>query len=112
MGFGMAGFRPVPAIVLAQALNGLILPLIAIFLFSAVNNREIMKASVNRLSGNILMTAIVYITLIIGLTGIVRAVLTAIKSEGLNWHILMLGIAITSFIIMGLVLLGQTKKPG
>jgi Mn2+/Fe2+ NRAMP family transporter len=110
MGFGMAGFQPVPAIVLAQALNGLILPLIAVFLFSAVNNKEMMEESVNRLAGNILMTVIVYITLIIGLTGVVRAVLRALNVEDLNWDILMLGIAIASFIIMALVLLRQTKN--
>ncbi len=110
MGFGMAGFQPIPAIIVAQALNGLILPLIALFLLSAVNNRDIMQENINRVGGNILMTAVVFITLIIGLTGLVRAILTGFHADDLNWNIIMLGIAITSFIIMGTVLLRQTKN--
>jgi Mn2+/Fe2+ NRAMP family transporter len=109
MGFGMAGFRPVPAIILAQALNGLILPLIGIFLFLAVNNREWMGQYTNRLAGNSLMIAIVFITIIIGLSGILRAVVTALGLEIVNWGIAMLGIAILSFLMVGVVLLKQSS---
>ncbi|HEC41812.1 MAG TPA: divalent metal cation transporter [Bacteroides sp.] len=105
VGFGMAGFKPVPAIIVAQALNGLILPLIAIFLLVSVNNRSIMKAGYNNLPGNILMTSVVFITLLIGLAGIARAVLKGINAEPGNWSLIMLIIAIISFVIVGSVLL-------
>jgi Mn2+/Fe2+ NRAMP family transporter len=105
VGFGMAGFKPVPAIIVAQALNGLILPVIAIFLLVTVNNRDIMKGETNRLSGNIFMTAVVFITLIIGLTGILRSVVTGLKIEIQDWKIPVLCIAIVAFIIMAGILL-------
>ncbi|MCK4749183.1 MAG: hypothetical protein KAT15_19155, partial [Bacteroidales bacterium] len=103
--FGMAGFKPVPAIIIAQALNGLILPFIAVFILISVNNRAIMKTGHNRLPGNILMTAVVFITLVIGLTGIARAVLKGFNTEPGNWSLILLFIAITSFVIVGGVLL-------
>jgi len=105
MGFGMSGFKPVPAIIVAQALNGLILPLIAIFLFITVNNKNIMRDSVNRMPGNILMTIVVFITLIIGMTGIVRAILGTLQMEFGNWRVIMLYLAIISFFIVGAILL-------
>ena len=50
-----------------------------------------MEESVNRMPGNILMTAVVFITLIIGLTGIVRSILGALQIElrelGVNYVI-------------------------
>ncbi|MCK4750666.1 MAG: divalent metal cation transporter, partial [Bacteroidales bacterium] len=110
VGFGMAGFKPIPAIILAQALNGLILPLIAIFLFIAVNNRATMQENRNRLPGNILMTTIVFITLIIGLTGIGRALIAGFQLEFENWGTGMLCIAIISFLIVGGVLLRISKN--
>ncbi len=110
IGFGLAGFKPIPAIIVAQALNGLILPLISIFLFQAVNNREIMGTERNRLTGNILMILVVFITLIIGLSGIVRAVVEAfnIRHES-AWGLIMLCIALASFLIVGAVLLKHQK---
>lgn len=103
MGFGMAGFQPVPAIIVAQALNGIILPLMALFLMSAVNDRELMKESRNRLPGNILMIAVTYVTLILGLTGIVRTVLRVLQAEPGNMGFLMAGIGFVSLFITGFV---------
>ena len=40
--FGASDVRPVPAILLAQAFNGVLLPVAAIFLFLAVNDRHLM----------------------------------------------------------------------
>ncbi|MCB1055582.1 MAG: divalent metal cation transporter, partial [Acidobacteria bacterium] len=42
--FGLSGLRPIPVIVLAQALNGLLLPLVAVFLLLAVNDRRLMRS--------------------------------------------------------------------
>lgn len=38
--FGLTGVQPVPAIILAQALNGILLPLIAVFLFIVINHPD------------------------------------------------------------------------
>jgi Mn2+/Fe2+ NRAMP family transporter len=110
MGFGMVGFKPIPVIIIAQALNGLILPLIAVFLFITVNNRGIMNGSVNRLPGNMMMTTVVFITLMIGLTGIVRTSLSVLKIGLENWGLIMLVLAVISFLLIGAVLLKISNK--
>jgi Mn2+/Fe2+ NRAMP family transporter len=41
--FGLTDVRPVPAIIAAQAVNGVILPLVAVFLLLAINERSVMR---------------------------------------------------------------------
>ncbi|MBN2237195.1 MAG: divalent metal cation transporter [Bacteroidales bacterium] len=76
LAFGLVGFKPIPAIIFAQALNGLILPFISIFLWIAINNVELMKKQVNNLFQNILFAAIVWISLVLGLWNISKAITT------------------------------------
>ena len=78
LGFGLSGVRPIPAIILAQALNGLLLPLVAIFLLLAVNDRELMgEAAANGRLANLVMGAVVGVTLVLGAAGLLRAVAAA-----------------------------------
>jgi hypothetical protein len=59
--------RPVPAIILAQAFNGLLLPLVAVFLLVAVNDRRLMgEQGLNGPWANALMAAVVWVTLVLG----------------------------------------------
>jgi Mn2+/Fe2+ NRAMP family transporter len=104
MAFGMAGFKPVPAIIVAQALNGLILPVIAVFLFLVVNNPQIMKNSHNSLPANILMTLVVFISLLIGIAGLIRAVATGMEMDTGDLRMTILGVAGAAVIIMGIVI--------
>ena len=69
-----------------------------------------MKESNNRLPGNILMCAVVFITLMIGLTGIGRALVSGFKIEIENWKIFMLLVAIVSFFIVAGVMLRIKKN--
>jgi Mn2+/Fe2+ NRAMP family transporter len=78
VGFGLAGVKPIPAILLAQALNGMLLPLVAVFLLLTVNDRRVM--GVRGLNGglaNILLGATVAVTVILGLANVVRAAVAA-----------------------------------
>jgi len=102
--FGMAGFKPVPAIIVAQALNGLILPVIAIFLFGVVNNPRIMKNRYNRLPANILMTIVVFVSLLIGIAGLLRAVAAVINLDTGEWKMIIPAVAGTAVILMGIVI--------
>jgi Mn2+/Fe2+ NRAMP family transporter len=102
MAFGMAGFKPVPAIIVAQALNGLILPVIAVFLFGVVNNPQIMKNRHNSLPANILMALVVFVSLLIGMAGLIRAVAAGIDLEIGDMTIG--GVAGAAVIIMGIVI--------
>lgn len=53
LGFGLADVRPAAAIILAQAFNGLLLPLIAIFLLVAANDRGLLEENANGPLGNL-----------------------------------------------------------
>jgi Mn2+/Fe2+ NRAMP family transporter len=79
---GLSGVRPVPAIILAQAFNGVILPLVAIFLFASVNNRRLVgEAGLARIPGNILLGLVVLVALVLGLSGVGRALAGAFGGE-------------------------------
>lgn len=80
MVLGMAGFKPVPVIVLAQALNGLILPVISIILFVVINDRKLLSENINPLPANFLMAVIVFITLVIGGWNIMRSLVHVFPS--------------------------------
>lgn len=74
--FGISGIKPVPAIVLAQALNGLLLPFVAIFLLIVVNDPKIMP-SLNPLISNLLLLVLVGITILLGATNVLKAAYAA-----------------------------------
>ena len=55
----LAGYRPVHAIILAQAANGLLLPVVAVFLLVVMNRRNLLHGHTNGLAANILGAAVV-----------------------------------------------------
>ena len=72
--FGLSGVRPIPAIIVAQALNGVLLPLVAVFLLLAVNDPATMGAgSVNGRLANTIMGLVVAVSLVLGAGGLLRA---------------------------------------
>lgn len=73
LGFGLVGLKPIPAIIAAQALNGLILPFISIFLWFAINNKRLMAQNKNSKIQNILFGSIVWVSLILGLWNVLKA---------------------------------------
>lgn len=75
LAFGLLGVKPIPVIVLAQAANGLLLPVVTLFLFIAVNNKTILPAAYrNRLWQNLLMLIVVGITAFLGLRNVWLAI--------------------------------------
>ncbi|MEM1181662.1 MAG: Nramp family divalent metal transporter [Acidobacteriota bacterium] len=71
--FGLSGVRPVPVILAAQALNGLLLPMIAAFLFVAVNDRATMGGQVNGRGANAAMGLVLAVATLLGVRGVLRA---------------------------------------
>ena len=61
MGFAWFGTKPVQAIVIAQAANGILLPLIAIFLLVVMNRRDLLGEHRNGLVGNLLGAFVVLV---------------------------------------------------
>lgn len=89
--FGLLEIRPEPAIVLAQALNGLILPLIAIILFFLMNQPELLpREHQNGTALNLLTAGVVCVTVMIGLTNLGRA-FTAVTGWDIEQRIILIG---------------------
>lgn len=71
--FGLLGVKPIPAIIGAQAINGILLPLVAIFLLLAVNDRQILpKKHVNGMAWNVVTGAVVLVVTGLGLWNLWR----------------------------------------
>lgn len=80
--FGLAGVRPIPAILLAQALNGVVLPFAAVFLLLVVNDRALMgERGINGAAANALTGAVVAVTVLLGASGVARAAATALGGQ-------------------------------
>jgi Mn2+/Fe2+ NRAMP family transporter len=73
VGFGLADVRPIPAIILAQVLNGLLLPIVATFLLITANKRTLLGDDISSPLHATLMVAVVLVTLVLGLTSLARA---------------------------------------
>ena len=74
MGFGLARVQPIPVIILAQVLNGLLLPLVAGFLFLLVNDVRLMgRSDLNGPVSNAAMAVVVAVTVLLGLLNVSKA---------------------------------------
>ncbi len=110
--FGFLEVKPIPAITVAQAFNGLILPLIAVFLIYVVNDVSIMgKKHLNGWISNILMGFILWVTMVVGLTNIGKS---AASWMGVNIdtmdNSLLIPVLIFSFIMSAGILLAIYRK--
>ena len=93
--FSMFHFQPVPVIIAAQAINGMLLPIIAIFLFFAINDRTIVQAE-NRNPHwlNILTALIVMIAAFLGVNNLFKALDRSLSLEMDSAHLLVMAGAI------------------
>jgi len=73
IGFAAVNVKPIPAIILAQALNGFLLPFVSIFLFIVINNKKLNKQQSNPVALNLLMIVVIFVTLILGLNSATKA---------------------------------------
>ncbi len=72
--FAMLGFKPLEAILFAQVANGILLPVIAVYLLVVMNSRKIMGDSVNTLLSNILGGIVVLIAMGLGIRSILHVI--------------------------------------
>ena len=71
--FGLSQVKPIPIIILAQAVNGILLPFLAVAILLILNNKKIMQQHANKLAGNILLLLIVWVTCILGILNLLKA---------------------------------------
>lgn len=78
LAFGLAEVRPIPVIIAAQALNGVVLPFAAVFLFGVVNDRGLMgDGGMNGPIANSAMALVTLVALVLGVAGVLRAAAAA-----------------------------------
>ncbi|MFC6837468.1 Nramp family divalent metal transporter [Halomarina ordinaria] len=73
--FSAVGFDPVPAIVFAQVANGILLPIIAVFLIVVMNDRTTLGDYANSTAQNVLGGVVTLVVVLLGL----RSLWTAIQ---------------------------------
>jgi Mn2+/Fe2+ NRAMP family transporter len=80
---GATGVKPIPVIILAQAFNGLVLPLIAVFLWLTMNDRDLLGSEgVNTGLQNAVMGVVVIVCVLLGLRGLLAAATKALDLIG------------------------------
>ncbi|MGD8699022.1 MAG: Nramp family divalent metal transporter [Gemmatimonadales bacterium] len=72
--FSALALRPIPAILFAQAANGLLLPVVAGFLLYLANDRSLLGSRANGRASNLLGTTMVLVAAALGLRSLLRAV--------------------------------------
>ena len=70
---GAFNLRVVPVLIMAQALNGLVLPIVASFLFWAVNQPQYLGPHINTRRGNVLFGLVLAVSLFIGGNSLVKS---------------------------------------
>jgi manganese transport protein len=81
--FGISGVRPIAVILAVQAINGLILPLLAAYLILVVNDERIVtKAHMPGMIYNAVLLVILFIVLLIGLNNVDKSLIAWFGLEG------------------------------
>lgn len=98
--FGVLQVQPIPAIILAQALNGIILPLVCVILLLMINDAGLLNEShINSSPYNLLMGIIVLITLITGLTNLAKALTRMLDSRLADEQIIVITALVISLLL-------------
>ena len=72
--FSSLSFKPITIITFAQIANGLLLPIVALFLLWVVNKSVVLGAYTNTKLQNIISVLIILITIVLGVKGILNAI--------------------------------------
>jgi Mn2+/Fe2+ NRAMP family transporter len=89
LAFGLPDIKPIPLIIFAQALNGLLLPLMTTLLYFLLNDPSLMGSRwINNKLNNVLFMLVVAITCWIGLYNLTQAYLKIFDnpSHFSNYH--------------------------
>ncbi|MBI3081622.1 MAG: hypothetical protein HYY94_01670 [Gemmatimonadetes bacterium] len=69
----LSGTRPLPLILFAQVANGLLLPVVALFLVGVMNDRRRLGNDVNGWAANLAGIAVVLLCAVLGVRGVMGA---------------------------------------
>jgi manganese transport protein len=103
--FGISGVKPIPVILAVQALNGLILPLITMYLIIIVNDDEVVpKKHQHDSRYNIVLMVILLAVSLIGISNIDKSVSSSLVLEQASHPLVVLGATALAMIYPGYVL--------
>ncbi len=101
---GISGLRPIPVIIMAQAINGFLLPFITIFLLIIVNDKSIIPVSaLNSNFSNVSMLLVVGITILFGARNMMKAFSSALDIP-LQENIILPYLSVASLLFIGYLL--------
>lgn len=110
LAFGLPDIKPIPLIIFAQALNGLLLPLMTTLLYFLLNDPSLMGTRwINNTINNALFVVVVAVTCWIGLYNVTQAYLKIFDSPSNFSNVHLLGISLFTFIYIGWVVLKTGK---
>lgn len=99
---GVIGLKPVQVILLVQALNGLILPLMVILLIILINDRSLVgTVYMHGRLYNVVLLLVLAAVLVISLSGVEKILMGGLNSNTSNSSWVVYGISVTLCIIVG-----------
>ena len=111
--FGYSGIKPIPVILTVQALNGFILPLLTYFLILIVNDERVVpKVHQHANWYNLILLAILGVTLLIGLNNVDKAIINGFGLNVTDHFIIVLVITVASIAATVIQLLNIKKSQG
>lgn len=110
--FVVAQAEPVPVIVAAQALNGLVLPLAAAWLFLVSNDRRALGAGVNTLAANVAVLVVVAVAGLLGALQLTRAVARMVGTsvEGIGTSVVVSACATVAIVGTGVLAAAVARR--
>jgi Mn2+/Fe2+ NRAMP family transporter len=108
--FGISGVKPIPMIILAQALNGLLLPIITIFVVLIINDNAFIQPPYrNSIFANLILLVVVGLTTFLGLNNLEKATRTVL-SLPFSSELTLWAIAGLSVLVVGVLGIFMSKK--
>lgn len=102
--FSLTNIKPIPAIIAAQAINGVLLPVVAIFLILTVNDRQLLpKEFLNKPLINVLMLLVLLVCCFLGINNVVKALQQIGILKDLSVNAVYLLVSMLTIIIVGVV---------
>jgi Mn2+/Fe2+ NRAMP family transporter len=85
--FSLSGIKPIPLIIIAQVVNGFILPFIAIFLILSLSKTiQIQTGSSIGLLNRLLLTGVVFVCILLGLKNLGKVIIDQLSSSSSAWQ--------------------------
>jgi len=103
LGFGLTEIKPIPVIILAQAVNGILLPLISVFLWLLLNDQRVIKKEfANGVLLNWLTGAVVFVAVFLGANNFVKAAISTLAPGQISAQNVELLLLVFSLIIVAI----------